>query len=503
MSTSAISACRLRAVRKSFGRNHVLHNVCLDLPTGQVTVLIGANGAGKSTLVKILSGLYARDSGTIELLGRPFAPRTPLDAIHAGIVTVHQFVDDGVVPNLDVASNLVLDEFSNSEMGFFIRVEKIRKRASEIAAIMGLEIPLDTPVSRLGLADRQLITIARAMARAPKVLILDEPTSSLSAVEAERLYSLVDRLRRTGVAVLYITHSMSDVRAVADRIVSMRDGHIVGIFEDTPLDCEAAVAAMLGRQMNKSHITITRPGPPVVEFREIQLFGNSAPINLSCRRNEVVAITGLLGSGKARIAEILFGMRSPVAGRVLLDDLEYCPQDPAAAIAAGVFLCPRDRASNAIVPDFNLIGNLTLPFFSRYCSYGFLNSVKQRSRTRMMIEQLGIVCQSESDSIATLSGGNQQKIIIGRWLSERCRLLVLDEPFQGVDIGARRDIGTFIRASAESRATIVLVSELDEALKVADRIITLSEGEFVGEHANNSIDVDRIMSEVSGQRVAV
>ena len=310
-------ACRISGIDKAFGENRVLRKLSLDLPAGTVTALMGANGAGKSTLVKILSGVHARDAGTITLMGEPFAPTSPSRAIRAGVVTVHQNINDGVIPDLDVASNLLIDRLAEADYGFMLRRGRMLEDARAIAAGMDLAIDVRTPVAQLGVADRQLIAIARAMAHEPRLLILDEPTSSLSAAEAERLFRLIEKLQAQGVAVLYISHRMSDIRRIADRVVSMRDGEISGVFEGPGIDYEGAVNAMLGHRMTEVDFTVPEAGAPVVSLRDVQLRPDTAPFSLDLHDNEIVVVTGLLGSGKTMLAQALFGMAAPHAGTIM------------------------------------------------------------------------------------------------------------------------------------------------------------------------------------------
>jgi len=492
-------ALRLRGLRKSFGSNTVLRTIDLDIPAGRVTALMGANGAGKSTLVKIVGGVHKADAGSMDLRGRPFVPADPAAAIRAGVVTVHQTINDGVVADLDVATNLVLDRLAGGEGGLLFNPARARREAAEIAARMGLDLDLRAPVSRLPLAERQLVAIARAMAHEPDLLILDEPTSSLSATEARRLFALVDRLRDRGVAVLYISHRMSDIRRVADRIVSMRDGRIAGLFEDAPLDYEGAVDAMLGHGMADVDIASPTPGETVLEIEDLRLRPGAAPFSMAARRNEVVAITGLVGTGKTAFAETLYGLRRPAAGIMRLQGRPYAPVGAGDAIAEGVFLSAKDRGNNAVIPDFSITRNITLPFLPRFSVGSVVDRTKERRAAEGQIRSLGIVCQGPNDRIGTLSGGNQQKVVVARWLAQPSKLLILDEPFQGVDIAARRDIGHKLRQTAAERATLVLVAELDEALEVADRILVMSEHTLVGEHVNRDIDIDLLLAQVAGQ----
>jgi len=493
------AALKVTGLRKSFGQNRVLRGLDMELYPGTVTVLMGANGAGKSTLVKVICGYHSADEGAMELEGSPFEPEDAADAIAKGVVTVHQSIDDGVIPDLDVANNLLLDRLARPDAGLFVREGPMRAEAERVAAGMGLSMDVRTRVSDLGVADRQMIAIARAMARAPKLLILDEPTSSLSASEADRLFALIDRLRDQGVTILYISHRMSDIRRIADRIICMRDGKISGLFEGPELDYNGAVTAMLGRQMSEAAIEPMAAGDPILEIHDLTLLEHGDKVSLSAGDGEVVAITGLLGSGKSKLGEIIFGLDQSPTGSMKIDGKAYAPNNAKDAVRGGVYMSPKDRATNAVIPDFDIADNMTLPFLGAFSRLSLLSGTRQRRAADAMIDQIGVVCQGNDDGINTLSGGNQQKVMIGRWLLEPCRVLLLDEPFQGVDIGARRDIGQHIRATAKGRATIVFVSEIDEALEIADRVIVLHEGAVVGEHRNSNIDMTALVGQVSGQ----
>ncbi len=490
---------RIAGLRKSFGPIQVLGGVGLELHSGEVTVLMGANGAGKSTLVKLVSGVYGLDAGTMILDNRPFNPQTPAEAIRAGVVTVHQNINDGVVAALDVATNLTLDRLNGAGAPLFFNRRRVRREAKEVAERMGLTVDLGAKIPDLSLADRQMVAIARAMAHEPKVLILDEPTSSLSSAEANRLFALIDRLKQHGVAILYITHRMSDIRRLADRIVSLRDGVIAGTFETKPLDYEGAVNAMLGRKVGLGQVAVRDAGETVFSADGLRIAEAARPFSLTLGAGEVVAITGLVGVGKTALAETLFGVRQPLAGTMMLDKKPYAPASPHQAIDAGVFLVAKDRAESGIVQDFNIYENMSLPFLKRISRFGVSQRRAERAVARRQIGDLGIVCRTERDEMATLSGGNQQKVMVARWMSEQAKLFILDEPFQGVDIAARRDIAAKLRASAAGRATLIMVTELDEALETADRILVMSEHTIAGEHRNAGLNMERLLAEIAGQ----
>lgn len=494
---------RIESLRKSFGPIQVLGGVDLALRAGTVTVLMGANGAGKSTLVKIVSGVYRLDAGTITLAGEAFAPATPAAAIRAGVVTVHQNINDGVVADLDVATNLTIDRLNGAGARLLFNPRRVRREAKVVADRMGLSVDLKANVSDLALADRQMVAIARAMAHEPRVLILDEPTSSLSSAEADRLFELVERLRERGVAILYISHRMSDIRRLADSIVSLRDGRIAGVFEGPTLDYEGAVNAMLGQKISLTDVVVRDASAPVFTIENLRIAAGARPFSLALGDGEVVAVTGLVGVGKTAFAETLFGARAPLTGSMTLMGQAYAPRSTAQAIDKGVFLIAKDRADSGIVPDFNVYENISLPFLKRLSQFGVSKRGVERAKARDKIAELGIVCRTERDDMSTLSGGNQQKVMVARWLSQPAKVLILDEPFQGVDIAARRDIAGKLRASAPGRATIVFLTELDEAFEIADRIVVMSEHTLVGEHRNAEIDIDRLLAEIAGQHGAV
>ncbi|MBN8938786.1 MAG: sugar ABC transporter ATP-binding protein [Rhizobiales bacterium] len=487
----------LDGLGKTFGANIVLADVSLDLRPGEIVALLGANGAGKSTLVKILSGAYRPDQGTMAIDGKPQRFASPLDARRAGIFTVHQIINDGVVQDLTVAENLLLDELCAPESPIFLDRRSMRVRAAKVARSLALDLPLDKPVRDIGQADRQMVAIARALAHQPRLLILDEPTSSLSEAEAERLFATIEHLRRSGVAILYISHRMADIRRLADRAVVLRDGRLTGIFE-APLDLAKAVSAMLGREFSAMAARqAATAGREVVRFDKVQLAGHARPFDLSLNENEIVVLTGLIGAGKSEIAQCLFGLRKPVAGRITLDGADWAPRSPAEALGRGVFMASEDRANNSLLPETSITRNMTLPFLRLFSRLGLVDRGRERATALSQIERLFIKAPSPEAPIEALSGGNQQKVVLARWLIETCRVLILDEPFQGVDIAARRDIGQHLRETARGRATLLISADIEEAFEVADRIIVVRDFRAVASHPVHTIGHDALIAEIA------
>ncbi|WP_366653610.1 sugar ABC transporter ATP-binding protein [Fodinicurvata sp. EGI_FJ10296] len=499
------AAVTLRGISKRYGENHALMDVDLDVRGGEVVVLLGANGAGKSTLVRILSGAEHPDSGEVAIGGETVLFQSPADARRQGIQTVHQGINDGVVPEMTVAENLMLDALcapagGNGGSRVLASRRMLRDGARRLQETLGLDLPLDAPASALGQADRQLIAIARAIGRNPRLLILDEPTSSLSDSEAGRLFDIVETLRDQGVAIIYISHRMADIRRLADRILVLRDGRSVGLFETKPLDTDAALTAMLGVAMEDIEHAVRPAGRHLVEMSGVRLTATAPSFDLALAENEVVCLTGLIGAGKTELAETIFGLRRPAAGRIEIDGRNWAPASPWDAIAGGVFMIPEDRANNSLFPDATVERNITFPFLDRYSRAGVVMPRREREAALAQIDGIGIKCSGPDAPILSLSGGNQQKVVVGRWLSQPCRLIILDEPFQGVDIAARRDIARGLRETAGDRATLVLCTDLDEALEVADRIVVMRDFGIVADYRVDRVDRETMVADIVGAR---
>ncbi len=483
-----MSLLSIENLTRSFESTRALSGASLSIARGEIVALMGANGAGKSTLVKILSGVLSADGGVVMLDGRPFAPQTPAEAAARGIVTVHQSTDLVGAPGLSVADVLLLNRFADGSEPFFVSTRTVRARARTMLDAAGFDLPLDRDFADLGAADRQLVAIARALSNKADLLILDEPTASLSIEESQRLFDILLRLRAQGLAVLYISHRTADLRAIADRALVMRGGRVVGAFEK-PIDFGAAIETMIGRKLEQARPGArTENGPVVFEMTDARLLAGSTPFDLSIREGEVVAITGVLGAGKSRLLSAIFGTGRLASGTMTLDGQRYEPNGPAAAIAAGVVMAAEDRHHSSLMPPSwpgnSVAATISLPHLRKWYPQGFLWGNRERREAEQAIKRLRIKAPGPDASIWTLSGGNQQKTVLARWEAEPSRLLLLDEPFQGVDVGARQDIIEAIRARSD-RATLIATSDPEEAFEVADRILVIDHHSVRPAQANN------------------
>jgi simple sugar transport system ATP-binding protein len=492
----------LGCISKSYGATQVVSEVDLSISRGEIVALMGANGAGKSTLAKIASGVVQPDSGHILVDGLEVRLVGPQSARSHGIFIVHQSTDQLGVPGLTVAENLVLDELCNGKIGRFINRRTIRLRAETIAAKVGLDLPLDRDFGELGPGHRQLIAVARAVATKASILIFDEPTASLGATETARLLALIDRLRTSGVGILYISHRLADLRRIADRLVILRNGQIVA-QQVRPVDFRLAIQAMIGRDLEGAMANrLDSPaGQTVLTLRGVQLTPTAKPFDLSLRAGEIVAVTGALGSGKSRLLGALFGLSRIVAGEILLNGSRWQPKDPGESIRNKVFMAGEDRWHSSLLPPTtpggNIAGTIALPHRPRWFPLGFVRRAKEEAAAAKAITALGIRCGSFDDTLDLLSGGNQQKVVVGRWQAEPSHLLLLDEPFQGIDVGARRDLIAAIRSTRRGSATLIATSDIEEAIEVADVVVVIRDQTIVGRYKVQFGDTTSLLNAIA------
>ncbi|WFU78191.1 sugar ABC transporter ATP-binding protein [Bradyrhizobium sp. CIAT3101] len=454
-----------------------LEDVALTVGAGEIVGLMGANGAGKSTLVNILAGALHADAGEVMLDDALFRPDSPRDAIAGGVVAIHQATDRAGVPGLTVADALLLDRFANGRAGLLVSRKSVRTEAAIIARRAGFDLPLDADFGDIGPAERQLVAIARALSADPKLLILDEPTASLSASEADRLFSILEDLAARGLAIIYISHRTGDLARLATRVVVLRGGRVVAT-QSRPINYSVALEAMIGRPVASVRPPSRPGGAPRLHIRKLRFFADGRPLDLEIREGEVVALIGPLGSGKSRLLNILFGSQTAHSGDIELDGELFRPASPRDAIASGVFLAGEDRKRTSFVPSDwpggTVAATIAQPHLRRWFPLGLLLGNRERQEADRAVSRLGIRTSGPFARLDTLSGGNQQKVVLARWQAEPTRLLLLDEPFQGVDVGARADIIAAIRAQ-QGVATLIATSDAEEAFEVADRVLLLDE----------------------------
>ncbi|MEV5749084.1 sugar ABC transporter ATP-binding protein [Actinoallomurus sp. NPDC052308] len=489
-----VSVCGLA---KRYGATWALRDVDLEIAPGEVLGLIGTNGAGKSTLIKILSGVTRPTGGEIRIDGTLVDLPDPLRAQEAGLQTVHQDIDAGVVSGADVAENLTLDALVPGRSGVFVTRGRTRVAARAIAEAARLDVPLDAPVESLPAGARQHIVIARVLSRRPRVLILDEPTSALSAAEIRVLVSMVRRLAAEGVAVLYVSHRLSEIKELCDRVAVLRDGAIRRVFA-RPVEGHRLVEAMLGGEVGALTHEVREGGEPVLRATGLRTRPGVEPLDLTVRAGEVVGVTGLVGSGKTELLEQLYGARPLVSGTLDLDGRPYRPRDPGAAAAAGVAFVAEEREAQAVLPGWSVRAHVTLPRLRDHSRIGLLSRRSESAAARRVIEAFGVRGPGPEAEIGALSGGNQQKVVVGRWLEGRCRLVLLDEPFRGVDVGARADIARRIRERAGALGVVIASSDPQEVLQVADRVIVLHDGVRTGEVSAADASAERLATLMAG-----
>ncbi|EKK03414.1 sugar ABC transporter ATP-binding protein [Rhodopirellula baltica SH28] len=483
------SRLRLSVISKRFGSTQALSNVSMEVEGGQAIAVIGENGAGKSTLMKVLAGIVSPDQGQIELDGQVLSWSGPRDAIDAGIALIHQELN--LHDNLSVAENLFLGR-EPSRFGLLDRAE-LRRTASSWLDRVGLSVSPDAPVGPLPIASKQLIEIARALSTDARVVIMDEPTSSLSEEESLRLFELIERLREEGVAILYISHRLHEIIRLADRVEVLRDGEHVETLTKGNITHDSMVRAMVGRDLTRrSHETAKECLEPRLTVSGLRVGSRAAPpVDLQVLGGEVVALVGLVGAGRTEIVETIFGVRERFGGEILIDS-EPLKGGVDSAIAAGLALVPEDRKRTGLLIQSSVRDNATIVSMTR--DGVFRNRKTERATAAELIDRLRVKTASQEIEIASLSGGNQQKVALAKWLAGDVKVLMLDEPTRGVDIGAKSEIYEVIdQLASQGMGVLVVSSEMEEVFAIADRVIVISDGCVAGELTRSELTEEAIM----------
>jgi ribose transport system ATP-binding protein len=490
-------------IAKSFGGVEVLHRVDLTATGGSILALLGENGAGKSTLVKILAGDYQPDSGQIRVADQVFDSLTPSMARDLGLRMIFQELADA--PTLSVAENICLGQWPQRRG--MVDWQEMNRRASEALETLGADIDLRGRASALRVGERQIVEVARALLGEARCMILDEPTAALSASEAQRLFDYLGRLRDAGVAIIYITHRLDEVQMIADRVQVLRDGSTVLDRPVAGLERDELVAAMVGHDLVRSG----RRGPskgaagaaPLLALRDGSSANVFRDIDLDLRQHEVLALYGKVGSGVSEVAETLYGARQLDTGTITMDDEEIRLHGPADAVAHSIGLLPGDRQREGGFMKRSVAENLCAPSWSRLSRHGWINSKREASAYRVWHERLHVRSRNDPDQpLATLSGGNQQKVLLGRWLERDVRVVLLIEPTRGVDVGAREEIYRAIRdLTARGVAVLVASSDHEEVSQLADRVAVMVRGRITERIAGTDITPAGLVAAAGGRRV--
>lgn len=475
----------MEGISKRFPGVVALDQVSLTVGTGEIVALIGENGAGKSTLMKILGGAISRDAGTVKIDGKPVEIRSPREASALGIEFIHQELS--VLDNLDVAANIFLRR-EPTKGGFLKLVDRKRiyREADEILRKLGLDVSSRTPLSQLSLAQQQLVEIARALGAGARIIIMDEPTSSLTLTETRRLLEIVKDLKAQNVSVIYISHRMHEVEETADRAVVLRDGKNAGEIQGSEITHERMVRMMVGRDLKEffkgAREDTVQTGVEGFEVRRLRtLRYPNHRITFNVAKGEVLGFAGLVGAGRTEVARAIFGVEEALETEVTLNGQTLRIQDPQDAITHGIYLVPEDRRLSGLIVDFNVRENISLPNLESYSSAKIINRAKESSAAVEACKAINIKTPTPEMRAANLSGGNQQKVVLAKWLTFAPRVLIFDEPTRGIDVGAKAEIYELIRKlAAEGVSVIVISSEMEEVLGISDRIAVMHEGRLTG-----------------------
>jgi rhamnose transport system ATP-binding protein len=487
----------LRGVSKSFGAVAALRDVQLELHPGEAHALVGENGAGKSTLVRILAGAHAPDEGELTLDGRPLHLTGPADARDAGIAVIYQ--EPTLFPDLSVAENIFM---GRQPLRSLRRIDAaaMRQRAGELFTRLGVHLDPERPARGLSIADQQIVEIAKALSFDARVLVMDEPTAALSGVEVERLFAVARSLRDAGAAVLFISHRFDEVFALCQRITIMRDGRWVSTDRTDDITVDQVIRRMVGREVSSLYPKQdTVVHEPRLEVNGLTRLGVFEEVSFTVHSGEIVALAGLVGAGRSEVIRAVFGIDKYEKGSVTVEGKRLKPSDPSAAIAAGLALVPEDRRQQGLVMELSVERNATLPRRWSLAHGGLLFAGAERRSARKWTDRLQVKAQRLSAPVSTLSGGNQQKVVLAKWLSTEPRVLLVDEPTRGIDVGTKAEVHRLLsQLAADGVAVLMVSSELPEVLGMADRMLVMHEGRLVADIPRATADEEAVMTAATG-----
>ncbi|TQS74061.1 sugar ABC transporter ATP-binding protein [Rhodobacteraceae bacterium] len=493
----------LSGIKKSFGKIEVLHGVDLSVRAGEVHALLGENGAGKSTLMKILCGILHPSAGEIVIEGKPHTFTDYDEAIAAGIGIVFQ--EFSLIPYLTAVENMFLAREIRTPLGLLDR-RAMRKRAAEIIARLGIELPLDVPIRNLSVAEQQFVEIAKALSLEARILVLDEPTATLTPGEVEHLFHVMRELRKQGVAIVFISHHLEEIFEICDRITVLRDGEYIGSCDVADVDNDRLVEMMVGRRIENSFPPKTGPAhgaPVVLEVEEVQLRKGGPVSSFQLRKGEILGFAGLVGSGRTETALAMLGAYKAARCKVRVDGVEKRFSEPAEALAHRIGLLPESRKEQGLITSFSILQNISLNNYAKYRKGGvFIDHRKEREYTEAAMDQVRVKSQGPMSRVDTLSGGNQQKVVIARWLNHDMDVLIFDEPTRGIDVGAKAEIYTLMREfTAKGYSIIMISSELPEVIGMSDRVCVFRSGGIVATVEGDHINSEEIMTHATTGRV--
>ena len=483
-----------------------LQNVSIEVPKGKVVALVGANGAGKSTLIKILTGYYDEYDGQVEVDGQRVNLKTPYIAKSFGIEAVYQEVDTALIPSLTVTENVLIEQLAQQSTGVFLNWVALHQKAETILSSVGLQINVRKRVEDLVLHEKQMLLIARAVSQNVRYLIFDEPTTALGMREVERLFAVIREVKQRGVGIIYISHRLGEVRDIADEVVVLRSGQKVAEFPSANVDTSRVTEAMLGiplAEIFPPKNTLV-PRDAVLEVRRLNCERTLHDINFTAYRGEILGIAGLVGAGKTELLKALFGADHIDSGEIVVDGKAVILSTPTVAVQHGIFLVPEERRSQGVLVENSVQQNLSLPFLSQFSWVGgLMQPFREQTHAQTIIQQLGVVPADTDKLVRDLSGGNQQKIAIGKWFGGTPRVMMFDEATQGIDVRAKRDVYALAREQSNTCAVIYASSDIDEVLGLADRVLVMRDGKIVAELSGDALDRAAVLEYATGTRLPI